>query len=44
MNKVISIIEKKGHYSYRRIVNPIAKHNEQAWRFEFPAFYQFITQ
>jgi predicted alpha/beta superfamily hydrolase len=44
MDKVISIIEKKGHYSYRRIVNPIAKHNEQAWRFEFPGFYQFITQ
>jgi predicted alpha/beta superfamily hydrolase len=44
MDKVIAIIEKKGSYQLRRLMNPIAKHNEEAWRREFPVFYDFIIQ
>jgi predicted alpha/beta superfamily hydrolase len=44
MDKVIAIIEKKGRYSLRRFRNPLAKHNEEAWRKAFPEFYNFVMQ
>lgn len=44
MDKMLSVIEKKGHYETMRVVNPIAGHNEAAWRKEFPHFFEFITK
>jgi len=44
MDKMISIVEKKGNYETRRVMNPLAKHNEAAWRKEFADFYQFIIR
>jgi hypothetical protein len=44
MDKGIAIIQKKGHYTLRRVMSPISKHNEQAWQREFPGFYDFIMQ
>ncbi len=42
MDKIINIIEQKGHYSLRRVMAPLGKHNEPTWRSEFPEFYSFI--
>ena len=44
MDKMLNIIESKGNYKTRRSVDPLAKHNEAAWRSEFPAFIQFLLQ
>jgi predicted alpha/beta superfamily hydrolase len=43
MDRMISIVEKKGNYSLRRVMAPLGKHNEPTWRSEFPEFYSFIT-
>lgn len=44
MDKMIATIEKKGNYETRRLINPLGKHNEAAWRKEFPGFYLFIVR
>ncbi len=44
MDKMITAIEKKGHYETRRVVSPVAKHNEAAWGKEFIHFYTFIIR
>lgn len=44
MNKMIAIIEKKGHYETRRVIYPTGKHNEATWGREFPHFYTFIIR
>ncbi len=44
MDKMIAIIEKKGNYETRRLMDPLAKHNEAAWRKEFADFYEFIIR
>jgi predicted alpha/beta superfamily hydrolase len=44
MDRMINIVEKKGHYETQRVVNPIAKHNEAAWRKEFANFFNFIIR
>ena len=44
MDKMIKIVEAKGSFHTRRLVVPLAKHNEPAWQKVFPAFYQFIMQ
>jgi predicted alpha/beta superfamily hydrolase len=44
MDKMINVVEKKGNYETRRFVNPIAQHNEAAWRKEFGDFYNFIIR
>ena len=44
MDKMITTIEKKGNYETRRLMNPLGKHNEAAWRKEFSGFYQFIIR
>lgn len=44
MDKMISIIEKKGNYETRRLMYPLGKHNEATWRKEFADFYQFIIR
>jgi predicted alpha/beta superfamily hydrolase len=44
MDRMIAIIEKKGNYETRRVMMPIAKHNEQAWRTVFADFYNFIIR
>jgi predicted alpha/beta superfamily hydrolase len=44
MDRMIAIIEKKGNYETRRVMIPIAKHNEQAWRTVFSDFYNFIIR
>lgn len=42
MDKMIATIEKKGSYLTRRVMSPIAKQNEAAWRKELPGFFEFI--
>ena len=44
MNKIADIIEQKQNYKVLRVVNPIAEHNEKAWRKEFSNFYLWITK
>jgi predicted alpha/beta superfamily hydrolase len=44
MNKIADIIEQKQNYKVLRVVNPIAEHNEKAWRKEFANFYLWITK
>lgn len=44
MDKMIAIIEKKGNYETRRLMNPLGKHNEATWRKEFVDFYRFIIR
>lgn len=44
MDKMIAIIEKKGRYETQRVLQPLAKHNEAAWRKEFAAFFNFIIR
>lgn len=44
MDKMIAIIEKKGNYETRRLINPLGKHNEATWRKEFADFYRFIIR
>ncbi len=44
INKMISIIEKKGHYETLRVISPVGKHNEAAWSKEFPHFHTFIIR
>lgn len=44
MNKMLAIVEKKGHYETQRVVSPVAKHNEAAWAHEFAHFYTFIIR
>lgn len=44
MDKMIRIIESKGNYETRRVVDPSGKHNEAKWRQEFPDFYRFIMK
>ncbi|MDB5192491.1 MAG: alpha-dextrin endo,6-alpha-glucosidase [Segetibacter sp.] len=42
MDRVISIIEKKGNYKLRRVMAPLGQHNEKTWRQEFSEFYRFV--
>lgn len=44
MNKIADIIEQKQNYNVLRIVNPIAEHNEKAWRNAFANFYLWIIK
>ena len=44
MDKMISIVESKGAYHVQRLMAPLGKHNEAAWRKVFPYFYKFIIQ
>jgi enterochelin esterase-like enzyme len=44
MEKMIKIVEGKGNYETRRLVMPVAKHNEAAWRKTFADFYTFIIR
>lgn len=44
MDKMIATIEQKGSYLTRRVMSPIAKQNVQAWRKEFPGFFQFMME
>lgn len=44
MDKVLSVIEQKGRYETNRVVNPVAGHNEAAWRHEFATFFDFIIK
>ena len=44
MDRMINVVENKGNYETLRVVNPIAKHNEAAWRKEFANFYNFIIR
>ena len=44
MDRMIAIIEKKGNYETRRLMNPLGKHNEATWRKEFVDFYKFIIR
>lgn len=44
LNKMIAVIEKKGHYETQRVVSPIGKHNEATWGKEFAHFYTFIIR
>lgn len=44
LDKMIAVIEKKGHYETQRVVSPISKHNEAAWAREFGHFYTFIIR
>ncbi len=44
MDRMIAIIQKKGNYEIRRVTDPIAKHNETAWRQNFPGFYPFMVK
>ena len=42
MDKMLRIVEAKGNYKTRRVMDPTAKHNEAAWRSEFADFIQFL--
>jgi predicted alpha/beta superfamily hydrolase len=44
MDKMLDIVDKKGMSDTRRVVAPLEKHNEAAWRKEFPAFYLWLMQ
>ncbi len=44
MDRMLAEIEKKGNYETNRVVNPVARHNEAAWREAFVEFYDFITR
>jgi predicted alpha/beta superfamily hydrolase len=44
MEKMARTIESKGSYYTRTIISPLNKHNEEAWRKEFPDFYKWIMQ
>ena len=44
MDKMISIVESKGAYHVQRLMAPLGKHDEAAWRKVFPYFYKFIIQ
>lgn len=44
LDKMIAVIEKKGHYETQRVVSPVAGHNEAAWSKEFAHFYTFIIR
>jgi predicted alpha/beta superfamily hydrolase len=44
MDKMIRIIESKKGYETMRVLNPIAKHNEAAWRKEFADFYRWLMR
>ena len=44
MDKMLKIVEGKGNYKTRRVVDPMGKHNEPTWRSEFPGFVEFILQ
>lgn len=44
MDRMIDVIKKKHNYDITRLVDPIAKHNEAAWRKKFPYFFEFITE
>lgn len=44
MDKMINALEKKGSFESRRIVAPLEKHNEAAWRKEFPDFYRWLIR
>ncbi len=44
MEKMVKLIESKGSYLTRTVISPLNKHNEQAWRKEFPDFYKWIMQ
>ncbi len=43
MEKMTRLITTKGSYDVRQIVAPLNKHNEKAWREEFPGFYKWIS-
>jgi predicted alpha/beta superfamily hydrolase len=42
MEKMINLVSQKGRYEIRRSVSPLNKHNEKAWREEFPLFFDFL--
>ena len=44
VNRMVAVIEKKGHYETQRVISPVGKHNEAAWAKEFPHFYDFIIR
>ena len=44
MNRMIAVIEKKGHYETQRVVSPIGKHSEAEWAKEFAHFYTFVIR
>jgi predicted alpha/beta superfamily hydrolase len=44
MEKMLRVVESKGNYKTRRVIDPLGKHNEPKWRNEFPDFYRFIMQ
>ncbi len=41
-DKMLKIVESKGNYKTRRVMNPMGKHNEAAWRNELPGFIEFL--
>ncbi len=41
-DRMLKIVESKGNYKTRRVMNPMGKHNEAAWRNEFPGFVEFL--
>ncbi len=44
MDKMIALIETKKNYETQRVVNPLGKHEEAAWRKEFPQFYKWLMR
>lgn len=44
MDKMIDVISEKGKSISRRVIAPLAKHDEAAWRKEFPDFYRWLMQ
>lgn len=45
MKRMVAIIEKKkGNVNTTTVVDPLAQHNEPAWRKEFPEFFQWLVK
>lgn len=44
MDKMLDIVDKKGQSDTRRVFAPLEKHNEAAWRKEFPSFYLWLMK
>ncbi|TDH28949.1 alpha/beta hydrolase [Segetibacter sp. 3557_3] len=44
MKKMVTLVQSKQSFAVRDLVSPLNKHNERAWREEFPNFYKWIMQ
>lgn len=44
MDKMIAVVQKQRNYDVMRLVEPLNKHNEAAWRKVFPIFWAFLMK